>query len=76
VVEDTGIGIDSADVPRVFERFFRADRARQKESGPGGSGLGLSICQAIVLAHGGSIELRSRLGQGTTVTVRLPLSVS
>ncbi len=75
-VQDTGIGIDGPDVPRVFERFFRADRARQKESGPGGSGLGLSICQAIVLAHGGTIELRSRLGEGTTVAVRLPLSVS
>jgi signal transduction histidine kinase len=75
-VDDTGIGIDELDVPRVFERFFRADRARQKESVAGGSGLGLSICQAIVLAHGGSIGLRSRLGEGTTVSVRLPLVLS
>jgi signal transduction histidine kinase len=76
IVADTGIGIDGADVPRVFERFFRADRARQRDAGSGGSGLGLSICQSIVLAHGGTIHLRSQLGQGTTVTVQLPLSVS
>lgn len=76
IVEDTGIGINSEDVPRVFERFFRADKARHRDTGVGGTGLGLSICESVVVAHGGIIGLESRLGQGTKVTVRLPLVVS
>jgi heavy metal sensor kinase len=68
-VEDTGPGIPAEDRPLLFERFFRADRARRRE---GGSGLGLSICQALVAAHGGSIRINSELGRGTAVTVTLP----
>jgi len=70
-VEDTGVGIAAQDQPRVFERFFRADKARSREAG--GSGLGLAICQSIVEAHHGSISFTSRPGEGTTLTVRLPL---
>jgi len=70
-VADTGVGIAEADQPRVFERFFRADKARSREAG--GSGLGLAICQSIVAAHHGSISFKSEYGVGTTFTVKLPL---
>jgi Signal transduction histidine kinase len=70
VIRDTGVGINPDDLPRVFERFFRADPARSRN--PGGSGLGLSIAQWVAAEHGGSIELASHLGEGTTVTIRLP----
>jgi heavy metal sensor kinase len=73
-ISDTGVGIAAEDQPHLFERFFRADKARSREAG--GSGLGLAICQSIVEAHHGSISFTSRLGQGTTFTVRLPLSRS
>ncbi len=69
-VTDTGIGIAVEHLPHVFDRFYRVDTARTRN----GAGLGLSIAQEIVHAHGGSISLDSRLGQGTTVTVRLPLT--
>ena len=72
-VSDTGIGIPEANLPYVFERFYRSDRARRAH--PGGSGLGLSIVKWIVEAHKGQVEVASRLNEGTTFTVRLPLVV-
>lgn len=67
-VTDTGVGIASEDLPHIFDRFYRADRSRTRS---GGSGLGLSIAQWIAQAHGGRIEVESRLGQGSTFTVWL-----
>lgn len=69
-ISDTGIGIKPADVPRVFDRFFKSDPARPR-GGDRGGGLGLPICRAIVERHGGTIALASEPGRGTTVTVRL-----
>lgn len=69
-VTDTGIGIPAADLPRVFERFFRVDRARSRESG--GTGLGLALVKHVVERSGGSVEAESRPGAGSTFTVRLP----
>lgn len=71
VVRDTGIGIPETDQPRVFDRFFRVDKARARTLG--GAGLGLSIAQWIVEVHGGEIQLLSTPGQGSTFTVVLPL---
>ena len=70
VVRDTGIGIAAKDLPHVFERFYRADPARSQA--PGGTGLGLPIARLIAAEHGGTVELTSVEGQGTTATVRLP----
>lgn len=71
-VTDTGIGISAADLPHIFDRFFRVDKARSRADG--GSGLGLAICQTIALAHGGTITAHSDVDQGTTMKLRLPLS--
>jgi signal transduction histidine kinase len=69
-VEDTGEGIDAADLPFVFNRFYRGDRSRARTTG--GTGLGLAICKAIVDAYGGRIELLSETGKGTRALVALP----
>ena len=71
-VADTGMGIAGADLPYVFDRFWRADRARSRAHERSGVGLGLSISQWIAHAHGGSITVASRLGRGSTFTVTLP----
>ena len=70
-VSDTGIGLSSADQQRVFERFYRTDAARSRESG--GTGLGLSIVKHLVENHGGRVELESQIGIGSTFRVFLPL---
>lgn len=70
-ITDTGIGIAPADQARVFERFYRVDAARTTSTGR--TGLGLAIVQAIVEAHGGTVDIESVAGSGTTFTVRLPL---
>lgn len=72
-VADHGIGIAESDLPRLFERFFRGDRSRHRETGRTGTGLGLSICQSVVQAMGGEIRVESEVGKGSTFTVRLPL---
>jgi len=71
LVSDTGVGIAPKDQKRVFDRFFRADKARSRETG--GTGLGLSICQWIAHAHEGRIAVASKIGEGSTFTVILPL---
>ena len=69
-VEDTGIGIPEEDIPHIFDRFYRVDKARSRASG--GSGLGLSIVHGAVAAHGGTIEVARRETVGTRFTVRFP----
>ena len=73
-VQDTGPGIPPDELPRIFERFYRADRARNGEVS--GTGLGLAICQVIAEGHGGRIEVESRVGVGSTFTVVLPIGAA
>ncbi len=70
-VRDNGIGIPLADVPKVFDRFYRVDKARSRDSG--GTGLGLSIANEIVTRHNGKLELNSHQGKGTIITMTLPV---
>ncbi len=74
-VRDTGIGIPPEAVDRVFDRFFQVDKSRQRGVETRGNGLGLAICQAIVLAHQGTITVDSTVNVGTTFTVMLPMAV-
>ena len=69
-VTDTGIGIDSEHLDRIFERFYRVDKSRSKETG--GTGLGLSIVKHAAEFHGGRVAIRSEPGEGTELSVRLP----
>ena len=71
-VKDTGIGIAGADLPFIFDRFWRVDRVRSRGGERGGVGLGLAICQWIAQAHGGSINVSSRLGRGSSFAVTIP----
>ena len=72
-VRDNGIGIAAADLPFIFERFWRADRARSRTAERSGNGLGLAICQWIAHAHGGSLTVESRLGRGSRFVAHLPI---
>ncbi len=73
-IQDSGGGIDAADLPRIFERFYRADKSRTRESGnPGGTGLGLAIVREIVARHHGTVEVESVVGKGSSFVILLPL---
>jgi signal transduction histidine kinase len=69
-VTDTGVGIPSRDLGRIFERFYRVDRARSRETG--GTGLGLAIVKHVAENHGGTVSIESELGRGTCIEVHLP----
>jgi signal transduction histidine kinase len=70
-VRDTGVGIPSREVPRIFERFYRVDRARSRDTG--GTGLGLAIVKHVAENHGAEVGVQSELGAGTTFEVTFPL---
>ena len=70
-VRDSGIGIAATDIPHIFERFYQADPSRSRENG--GRGLGLAIGRWIAQAHGGDISVESKVGEGSSFQIRLPL---
>ena len=70
-VSDNGPGIPKEDQPHIFDRFYRVDKARSRDTG--GTGLGLSIVNQLVLMHGGSVSVQSEEGKGSTFTVELPI---
>jgi signal transduction histidine kinase len=72
-VADEGAGIPREDLPRIFERFYRANKSRSSEQN--GTGLGLSIVKHIAQLHGGTVEAESELGRGTTISVSLPVKM-
>lgn len=71
-VSDTGIGIPPEALPQIFNRFYRVDKARSRESG--GSGLGLAICQQIVDSHRGTLQVSSKINKGSTFIIKFPLA--
>ena len=71
-VKDTGIGISKEHQERIFERFYRVDKSRSKSTG--GTGLGLAITRSSIAMHHGIIKVSSKEGEGTTFTVKIPLS--
>ncbi len=73
-VRDNGPGIPPEDLPHIFERFYRVQKDRARQTG--GSGLGLAICQLIASAHGGTVEAESKPGKGSTFRVNLPLNAN
>ena len=70
LIEDNGIGISQEDLPNIFNRFYRSDKSRSKESG--GTGLGLSIAKYIIDVHDGKIKIHSKINEGTLVSIELP----
>ena len=70
-VTDTGIGIPEEDIEHLFERFYRVEKSRTQDAG--GTGLGLAIAKELAMAHGGNITVSSKLGEGTTVRLELPI---
>jgi signal transduction histidine kinase len=72
IVRDHGVGISQEDIPYIFDRFYRVDKTRSRQTG--GTGLGLSIVKSIVLLHGGQIDVQSEPGHGTSMRVSLPIN--
>ena len=73
-ITDEGIGIDEKDLPHIFDYFYRADTSRTRSCG--GTGLGLALVKQIVVAHNGTVSVESKLSEGSTFTVSLPVSQS